>query len=176
MDHLLKLCTGDASFAFRLFIDEMQLLGDIARTEKKHAFAWQPVASRPSSLLIIAFNVFRQIVMHDEAHIRLIDAHSERDSGSDDAYVLAQKCILMLCSLRIREPPVVRLCGNAVIAQVSRERFGALAAGTINYPAVVRPAPNELEQLVVGRSLRNYAICEIRPIEAGHVGARIAQF
>jgi hypothetical protein len=101
MDHLLKLRTSDARFFFGFFIDKMQLLGDIARTEEQHAFAWQPIAPSASGLLIIAFNVFRQIVMHDEADIRFIDAHSERNRGSDHAYVIAQKCILMPCALGI---------------------------------------------------------------------------
>jgi hypothetical protein len=39
--------------------------------------------------------------MHDEANIRLIDAHSERDGGRDHAHVVAQKCILVLCALGI---------------------------------------------------------------------------
>src|SRR4029078_181823 len=102
MDHLLKLCTSDARFAFGLFIDEMQLLCDVARTEKQHAFAWQPVASRASRLLIIALNVFRQIVVHNETHVWLIDAHSKGDGGRDDANVVPQKCFLMLRTLRIR--------------------------------------------------------------------------
>src|SRR5206468_9602647 len=91
MDHLLKLRTSDARFAFGFFIDKMQLLDHIARTEEQHAFAWQPISPGPSSLLIIAFNVFRQIVMHDEADIRFIDAHSERDRGSDHAHVVSQR-------------------------------------------------------------------------------------
>ena len=31
MDHLLKLCTGDARLLLAFFVDEMQLLGNIAR-------------------------------------------------------------------------------------------------------------------------------------------------
>src|SRR5215468_7814859 len=36
MNHLLKLCPGDSPFAFALFVDEMELLCDIARAEKQH--------------------------------------------------------------------------------------------------------------------------------------------
>src|SRR5262245_7616710 len=102
MDHLLKLCTSDARLAFGLLINKMQLLGDVAWTEKQDTFTWQPVAPGPSGLLIIAFNVFRQIIMNNKTHVRFIDTHSERDGGSDHAHVVAQKCILVLCALGIR--------------------------------------------------------------------------
>ncbi len=39
MDHLLKLCTGDTRLLLGFFVDEMQLLGNIARAEEQYAFA-----------------------------------------------------------------------------------------------------------------------------------------
>src|SRR4029077_4486431 len=39
MDHLLKLCTGDTRLLLGFFVDEMQLLGDIARAEQQYALA-----------------------------------------------------------------------------------------------------------------------------------------
>jgi len=40
MNHLLELCPRDSRFRFALFVDEMELLGDIACAEQQHAFAW----------------------------------------------------------------------------------------------------------------------------------------
>ena len=102
MDHLLKLCTGDTRLLLAFFVDEMQLLGNIARAEQQDAFARQSVASGASGLLVIALQIFRQIVMHNKTHVWFIDAHSERDGGSDHAHVVAQKCILMFCAFHIR--------------------------------------------------------------------------
>ena len=102
MDHLLKLRTGDPRLLLAFFVDEMQLLGNIARAEQQYAFARQSVASGASGLLVIALQIFRQIVMHNKTHVRFVDAHSERDRGRDHAHVVAQKCILMFCAFDIR--------------------------------------------------------------------------
>src|SRR4029077_1645547 len=64
MNHLLKLRPRDSRFAFALFADEMELLRHIARAEQQHAFAWQSVPAGASGLLIIALQVFREIVVH----------------------------------------------------------------------------------------------------------------
>src|SRR5262249_10684301 len=79
MDYLLELRSGDSRFALALFVDEMELLGDIACTEQQHAFARQSVPAGAPCLLIIALQIFRQVVMQNETDIRLINAHSERD-------------------------------------------------------------------------------------------------
>ena len=34
---------------------------------------------------------FRQIVMNDEAHVRFVDAHAERDRCRDHPRIVAQK-------------------------------------------------------------------------------------
>ena len=91
MDHLLQLRPSDHRFLFAFFIDEMQLLGHIAGAEKQYAFGGQTVAPGPACLLIITLQIFRQIIMHNETHVRLIDAHSERDGRGDDADIVAQK-------------------------------------------------------------------------------------
>src|SRR4029077_4965522 len=51
MNHLLQLRPRNARFAFAFFIDEVELLGDIARAEKQHTFARQSVAPGPAGFL-----------------------------------------------------------------------------------------------------------------------------
>ena len=48
-----------------------------------------PVAAGASGLLIVSFDALGQIEMRDEAHVRLVDAHAERDGGDDHHAVLA---------------------------------------------------------------------------------------
>ena len=78
-------------FAFTLFVDEMDLFGDVAGAEKQHAFARQSVAPGPARFLIIALEIFRQIVMHNETNVRFVDAHAERDRRRDHSDVVPQK-------------------------------------------------------------------------------------
>ena len=80
------------------------LLGDIARAEQQHAFARQPVAAGPPGLLIIALQIFRQIVMHHKANVRFVDPHSERNRRSDHPNVVAQECFLMFRALGTLRP------------------------------------------------------------------------
>src|SRR4029077_1405989 len=96
--------------------------------------------------------------MHNKTHVWFIDAHSERDRGSDDAHVVAQKRILMFCAFRRRQPRVIRLRAYLVLVQLSRERVSALAACTINDAIVVRPTSNERQKLFISRRFWNYAV------------------
>ena len=89
MHHLPELLSRDPRFALTLFINEMQLLGNIARAEKQHAFAGQPVAPGTSRLLIIALQILWQIVMHDETHIRFVDTHAERNRRTHHSRLIA---------------------------------------------------------------------------------------
>src|SRR5947207_6005451 len=99
MNHLLKLRPRNSRFAFTLFVDEMELLGDIARAEQQNAFAWQSVAACAPGLLVIALQVFREIVMHHEADVWFVDAHSECNCRSDHAHIVSQERFLIVRTL-----------------------------------------------------------------------------
>src|SRR5437764_7551438 len=74
-----------------------------------------------------------------------------------------------------RQPPVIWLCADAVFIEISRQRFGAFSAGTIDNPALARPGANKFSQLFVRRRFWNDTIREVRPIKAGDVTAWLAQ-
>src|SRR4029077_19102898 len=99
MNHLLKLRSGDSRFAFTLFVDEMELFGHIARAEQQHAFAWQSVPAGASGLLIIALQVFREIVVHHETDVWFVDAHSECNCRSNHADIVSQERFLIFRTL-----------------------------------------------------------------------------
>jgi hypothetical protein len=65
------------------------LLYHIAGTEKQNTFARQTVAARTAGFLIIAFDVFRQIVVNDKADVRLVDAHAKGNGRANHAHVVA---------------------------------------------------------------------------------------
>ena len=102
MNHLLKLRPRDSRFGLAFFVDEMELLGHIACAEQQHAFTRQPVAAGAPGLLIIALQIFRQIVMHHEANVWFVDAHSKRNRRGDHPNVVAQKRFLILRALGTR--------------------------------------------------------------------------
>ena len=102
MNHLLELSPGDSRFGLALFVDEMELFGHVACAEQQHAFAWQPVPARAPGLLVVALQIFRQIIVHDKPDVRFINAHSERNGRGDHANVVPQERVLIFCALGTR--------------------------------------------------------------------------
>ena len=101
MDHLLELLARDALLSGSGFSSmNLRLLHHVAGAEKQQAFARQTIAPGAPGFLVVAFDVLRQIVMDDEAHVRFVDAHAERDRRANHAHFVAQKKFLV----RARDP------------------------------------------------------------------------
>jgi len=96
MNHLLQLRAGDLLFLQAgLLVNELRLLHHVAGAEEQNTFARQAVAARAAGFLVIALDVFRQVVMDDEADVWLVDAMRRRWSRRS-RHVVAQKKLLML--------------------------------------------------------------------------------
>ena len=155
MDHLLQLLAGDLLFLrIGLFVNELRLLHHVAGAEEQHAFARQTVAARAAGFLVIALDVFRQVVMDDEADVRLVDAHAEGDGRADHAHVVAQKKFLMLGALLRRQPGVIRPRLHAVLGEIGGDALGGFARLAIDDAAFLRPRAEKCQHLVVGLVLR----------------------
>src|SRR6185312_3367200 len=102
MNHLLELCPRDPRFRFALFIDEVELFGHIAGAEQEHAFTWQSVPACAPGLLIIALQIFWEIVMHYKANVWFVDAHPKCNCRGDHPNVVAQERILIFRALGTR--------------------------------------------------------------------------
>ena len=177
MNHLLQLRAGDLLFLHAgLFVNELRLFHHVAGAEKQHTFARQTVAARTAGFLVIAFDVFRQIVMDDEADVRFVDAHAEGDGRANHPHVVAQKKFLMLGALLRRQPGVIGPRLHAVLGEIGGDALGGFARLAIDDAAVLGPRAEKREQLVVGLVLRDDAIGQVRPVEAGDVNFRLAQF
>ncbi len=173
---LLQLFAGDLLFLeIGLFVDELGVFHDIARAEQQEAFAGQAIAARAASFLIIAFDVFGQIVVDDEADVRLVDPHAEGDGRADHAHVVAQKQFLVFGTLPRGESGVVRPGRHALFGQSLGHALGGFAALAINDAAFPGPSADVFEHLLVRPGLGLHAIGEIGPVETGDVTARLAQ-
>ena len=58
--------------------------------------AFAAVASGTAGLLVVAFDALGDVVVDDETHIGLVDAHAEGDGGHDDVHVLHEEFVLVL--------------------------------------------------------------------------------
>src|SRR5439155_19403888 len=126
--HLAELLASAALLVFAFLIDEMRLLHDITCAEKQHAFAWQSIPPGAARLLIITFDVLRQIVMNNEPHVRFIDSHPEGDRRRDHPRVISQEQLLILGALPDRKTGVIRFRLYPVLAQVSCQRVRRFSA------------------------------------------------
>ena len=176
MDHLLQLLAGDLPFfGVRFLIDETLELDRVGGIEEQQALARQPVAAGAPGLLIIALDVLRQIVVQDEAHVGLVDAHAEGDRRADDAHLIAQETLLLRRAVLGGHAGVITAGRDPVRLQVRGEGVGRLAAQTVDDPAVFPALVQEGARLAVGAGLDHHPIQEVRAVEARDIAARVAE-
>ena len=75
--------------------------------EQQHAFARQAVAARAAGFLIVALDIFWQVVVDDEADVGFVDAHAERDGGADHADFVAEEQFLVFAAFLRRQARVI---------------------------------------------------------------------
>ena len=176
MHHLLQLLAGDPLLLrVGLFLDELRLLDDISGAEEQQTLTRQTVASGAARFLVVALDVFRQVVMNHEAHVRFVDAHAERDGGANHPDFIAQKQLLIAGAVAGLHASVIRRGLHAIGGQPCGDALGRFAALAVNDPALVRARANERERLLVGAGLRRNAVAEVGPVEARDVTTRLAQ-
>src|SRR5207244_11083219 len=125
---------------------------------EQQTFARQTVASGAPGLLIIALDVFRQIVMHHEADVGFIDAHAERDGGANHPDFIAQELLLIAGAVLGLHAGVIGRGLRAIAVQFRGDALGGLAALAVYDPALIRPRPNERPRLLVRSGLRHDAV------------------
>ena len=133
VDHRLQLRFGDlALFRVCLVLDEPHLLHAVARAEHQQTFARQPITPGAACLLVISLDVLRQIVVDDEAHIRFVDAHAERNRRAHHAGFIAQKGFLVFSARGRVHPGVIRQRFDPILRKFPRHVLGRLACETID--------------------------------------------
>ena len=89
-DHGVELVGLDALLVFVLRIFDQASRGDhVLRAVQQQGLGRQAVAPGAPGLLVIALDVFGQVVVHHEAHIRLVDTHAEGNGGHHHLQIIA---------------------------------------------------------------------------------------
>ena len=92
---LKQQLVADADFLRSLvFLEASQTL-DVIRRIVTDTLSFSSVTSGTTGLLVVSFERFRDVIVHDEAHIRFVNTHTERDSGDNNLTFLHQKRILI---------------------------------------------------------------------------------
>ena len=138
--HLSQLLAGNALFVrqrlegHRIDLLRNDVLGssNVARTEIENAARALAVAAGAPGFLVVALERFRQVVVHDPAHIGLVDAHAKGDGGDDHLRVVANERFLVVATRVGIETGVIRQCPDAIALQLRGELIDALAREAID--------------------------------------------
>src|SRR5258708_11040032 len=103
LQHLAQLLAGDALLVLQglagrvhLLLDQELGRADIGAAEIQDAVGRIAITPRPARFLVIAFQGAGQIEIHDPAHVRLVDAHAERNRRDDDLQIVANEGVLSI--------------------------------------------------------------------------------
>ncbi len=132
--HLAQQVAGVVALGDRLVFIEFFQFQDVGVAIKHQAVAFQPIAPGAARFLIVAFQRLRNVVVDDEAHIGLVDAHPEGNGCHDHLHVLVQEGILVAhAGVRV-QPGVVGQRPHIVDVQQGGDFLHLFAAKAINNP------------------------------------------
>ena len=131
------------------------------------ACAGSPVAPGAAGLLVVGLERARRVEVGDEAHVRLVDAHAEGDGRHHDHAFLLEEVLLVRRAERGVQAGVVGQGAHALGVQRARHRVDLAARGAVDDAALAGLGAQEARQLGLGLELRQDAVEDVRPVEAG---------
>ena len=129
---LVEQLAGDLLFGDVLAFVELLQLVDVLIVVEGDAVAFAAVATRTTGLLVVAFEALGDVVVDDEAHIGLVDAHAEGDGGHDDVDLLHEELVLVLLTRLAVEAGVVGQGADAVDGERLGQFLHLLAAEAVH--------------------------------------------
>ncbi len=164
-------------FVARLrLVDEPPLLDEIGESVRHPGVGGEPVAASAAGFLVVGLDRFGQVEMGDEAHVRLVDAHAERDGRHHDDAVLALESRLVRGTRLRVHARVVGQRGDAVADEPRRRLLHLPARQAIDDARVARMlVAQEREQLRARLGLVDDRVADVRPVEAGDEDARVVE-
>ncbi len=146
----LKQLTANLFLVLAFVLHEFLELLQVLRRIEGETDALTAIAAGATRLLIIALEALGNVVVDDEAHIGLVDTHTEGDGGHDDVDVLLEEVILRLRTFIGLQSGVVRRGLEAVELQLGRQLLHLLARETVDDATLALMLLKETDNLVVG--------------------------
>lgn len=149
------------------FVDEEVDGVDIGVAVEEEAIGTQAVTAGAPDLLVIAFQVFGQVVMENEADIGFINAHTESDGGDDDGDVVTDKLLLVETAVGVVEAGVVGEGVPAVALELLGELVDLAAGGAVDNAGLLLVVVEEGEGLFKATRFGGDGEEKVFTIEAG---------
>ena len=158
-----------------VLLEHQPPLHEVGARVNQHALGFEAVAARASGLLLIVLERSRRARVHDEPHVRSIDAHPECHGRDDDVDALAEERILVAAALAVRESRVVRERRHTDAGQPRRKRIDLAARRAVDDARLAAMAREDLLELPLQRGPRKRAIEQVRPIERADELQRVSE-
>ena len=159
-------------------VDEPELFCHIVPVVEEDTLTGHTVPPRPSGLLVIGFDVFREIVVQDKPDIRFIDSHAKGNGRTAHLYFIPDKRFLVLPADMIRETSMIRERGISLCLQIRGELFGMFPGKTVDDAGCVPVGFQKRKDLPFRIAGFTDFIGEVFPVERTHehTGVLQAQF
>ena len=149
-------------------VDLQAAQANVAHAVERQRVGRQPVAAGAADFLVVAFDIGRHVGVKYEAHIRLVDAHAERDGRDHDDAVLLQKNILIARARRLLHAGMIGQRLDAALAQEFGELLGFAPRGAIDDAALPAMAFDEIRDLLAAAGFGLHRQPQVGPVEAVH--------
>lgn len=113
-------------------LDEGAHARHILPAEEHEGARRQPVPAGSADLLVVALEMLRQVPVHDEPDVGLVDPHPEGDRGHHDLDPVKNERFLDRVALLRRQTGVIGARGDAAGAQIGGQIVRAPAGGTVD--------------------------------------------
>src|SRR5208283_560656 len=140
----------------------------IGAAVQEEALGRFPVTACPSGLLVIGFEGFGEIVVDNEAYIRLVDPHAERDGRTDDLHGVFQKSVLHALPLLPGKARVVSGCGKTPLPEFAGKLRSPVPAHAVDDPGFVPVPADETSELSQRVLLSGHPVRQVLPVETAH--------
>ena len=104
--------------------------------------------------------------MGHEPHIRLVDAHAERDRRHHDKAVILQEAVLIVRAQGAVHAGVIGEGRNALPFEKGRQVLGLSSRAAINNAAFALVPGDKVRQLTAGIAFCAHGKAQVRPVEA----------
>jgi hypothetical protein len=138
--------------------DEVPLLGGVAAAEKEDAIAGKAVPAGSTGFLIVAFHVLGDVVVHDVAHVRLVDPHPEGDRRADHLDLVANEQVLIPGPSGRQQAGVIRPGRDPRRRQPFCQIFRRLTARDVDDAAFPRALERKGQELLERVALFEHAV------------------
>ena len=150
---------------------------DVLIVIERDAVALAAVATGTPRFLIVTFEALGNVVVDDEAHVGLVDAHAEGDGGHDDVNLFHQELVLVFLAGLAVQSGMVRQRLDAVDSKGLGQFLHFLAAEAVHDARLVRVLLDVFDDVlddILG--FRAYFIVQVRAVERRLEDLRVHDF